>query len=48
MLARSRRDTACRSPEVRGKARTRRDGGMKGSGAPTGNANAFRHGYHNH
>jgi len=35
---------ACRSPAVRGKRRCRMHGGAPGSGAPSGNHNARRHG----
>ena len=34
----------CLSPAVRGKARCRMHGGAKGSGAPKGSQNAFKHG----
>ena len=42
-LARTRKGTECQSPAVKGKARCRMHGG-KGSGAPRGNRNAFKHG----
>jgi len=42
-LARTRSGTACRSPAINGKARCRMHGG-KGSGAPSGNRNAWKHG----
>ena len=41
--ARTRAGAPCRSPAVGGQARCRMHGG-KGSGAPRGNRNAFRHG----
>lgn len=41
--ARTRSGTACRSPAVLGAERCRMHGG-KGSGAPRGNQNAFKHG----
>ena len=41
--ARTRSGAPCRSPCVTGSARCRMHGG-KGSGAPRGNRNAFRHG----
>ena len=34
----------CKAPAVRGKAVCRMHGGARGSGAPAGNSNAFRHG----
>ncbi|NBW77152.1 MAG: hypothetical protein EBR34_15360 [Sphingomonadaceae bacterium] len=42
-LARSRSGNPCRSPAVKGKRRCRMHGG-KGSGAPKGNRNAWKHG----
>ena len=42
--ARTRHGSPCRSPAVRGGKRCRMHGGATGSGAPTGNRNAFRHG----
>lgn len=42
--AKTRRGTTCQSPAVRGKQRCRLHGGAKGSGAPTGNQNALKHG----
>ena len=42
-LARTRKGTECQSPAVKGKARCRMHGG-KGSGAPKGNRNAYKHG----
>jgi len=42
--ARTRAGKPCRSPAVRGKRRCRMHGGARGSGAPIGNKNAFRHG----
>jgi glucans biosynthesis protein len=41
--ARTRSGMPCRSPAVKGKARCRMHGG-KGSGAPRGNRNAWKHG----
>jgi hypothetical protein len=35
---------SCRAPAVRGKRRCRMHGGAPGSGAPSGNQNARRHG----
>jgi uncharacterized protein YjcR len=42
-LAQTRKGAACQSPAVKGKARCRMHGG-KGSGAPKGNRNAWKHG----
>jgi hypothetical protein len=42
--ARIRSGGACRSPAVRGKARCRMHGGAPGSGPPSGNRNARKHG----
>jgi hypothetical protein len=42
--AKTRRGTDCLSPAVRGKRRCRMHGGAKGSGAPQGSQNAFKHG----
>jgi uncharacterized protein YjcR len=42
--AKTRSGALCRSPAVQGKARCRMHGGAKGSGAPTGNQNALKHG----
>lgn len=42
-LAMTRKGTACQSPAIRGKRRCRMHGG-KGSGAPMGNSNAWKHG----
>jgi hypothetical protein len=39
-----RRASPCLAPAVRGKARCRMHGGAKGSGAPKGSQNAFKHG----
>lgn len=44
--AKTRRGTACNAPRVSGKARCRMHGGARGSGAPTGNKNALKHGLH--
>lgn len=44
--ARTRKGTPCQAPAVAGKARCRMHGGAAGSGAPKGNQNALRHGYH--
>ncbi|WP_276202381.1 HGGxSTG domain-containing protein [Sulfitobacter geojensis] len=46
--AKTRRGTACQAPSVRGKKRCRMHGGAKGSGAPVGNQNAFKHGMYTH
>ncbi len=43
-LARTRKGTLCQSPAVRGKKRCRMHGGAKGSDAPVGNRNAWKHG----
>jgi hypothetical protein len=42
--ARTRRETSCQSPAVRGRARCRFHGGADGIGGQPGNRNAFRHG----
>ena len=42
--AKTRKGTPCQSPAVNGKRRCRMHGGAKGSGAPLGNQNAFKHG----
>ncbi len=42
--AKTRSGIPCRSPAVAGKKRCRMHGGAKGSGAPKGNQNAFKHG----
>lgn len=42
--AKTRSGRPCRSPAVSGKQRCRMHGGAKGSGAPRGNKNAFKHG----
>jgi glucans biosynthesis protein len=42
-LARTRSGKPCRSPAVKGNRRCRMHGG-KGSGAPMGNRNAYKHG----
>ena len=42
--ARTRKGTQCQAPAVGGKSRCRMHGGAKGSGAPRGNNNAFKHG----
>ena len=42
--ARTRAGTPCRSPAVHGRARCRMHGGARGSGAPRGNRNAWKHG----
>ena len=42
--AKTRRNSACRSPAIKGKARCRMHGGAKGSGAPKGNTYAVTHG----
>ncbi len=44
--ARTRRGTACQAPAVSGKLRCRMHGGARGSGAPEGNRNAWKHGRH--
>lgn len=42
--AKTRKDTPCEAPAVRGKARCRMHGGAHGSGAPRGNQNALKSG----
>jgi hypothetical protein len=42
--AQTRSGGACRSPAVYGKKRCRMHGGARGSGAPTANQNARKHG----
>ena len=42
--AKTRAGTPCQSPAVAGKKRCRMHGGARGSGAPPGNQNAFKHG----
>ncbi|MGX9424041.1 MULTISPECIES: HGGxSTG domain-containing protein [Bradyrhizobium] len=42
--AKTRTSSACRSPAVHGKKRCRMHGGAQGSGAPTANQNARKHG----
>ena len=42
--ARTRAGAPCRSPAVHGRARCRMHGGARGSGAPHGNRNAWKHG----
>ena len=42
--AKTRQQTSCLSPAVRGKNRCRMHGGTKGSGAPKGNQNAIKTG----
>ena len=42
--AKTRRGTPCKAPAANGKGRCRMHGGAKGSGAPKGNQNAFKHG----
>jgi glucans biosynthesis protein len=42
--ARTRAGTPCRSPATKEKKRCRMHGGAKGSGAPSGNRNALKHG----
>jgi len=42
----TRRGTACAAPAVRGRTRCRMHGGAAGSGAPRGNRNALKDGYH--
>ena len=42
----TRRGTACAAPAVHGRARCRMHGGAAGSGAPRGNRNALKDGYH--
>lgn len=44
--AKTRSGKTCRSPAVTGKKRCRMHGGAEGSGAPTGNQNAFKHGFY--
>jgi uncharacterized protein YjcR len=42
--ARTRCNSPCRSPAVKGRRRCRMHGGAIGSGAPAGNRNALKHG----
>lgn len=42
--ARTRSNTRCRAPAVKGKRRCRMHGGAYGSGGQRGNQNAYRHG----
>ena len=42
--AQTRAGTPCRAPAVSGRSRCRMHGGAKGTGAPHGNRNAYRHG----
>jgi hypothetical protein len=42
--AKTRSGTPCKSPAVKGKCRCRMHGGARGSGAPVGNKNAYKHG----
>jgi uncharacterized protein YjcR len=42
----TRNGTPCQSPAVNGKKRCRMHGGAKGSGAPQGNQNALKTGFH--
>ncbi|GAA0862690.1 hypothetical protein GCM10009115_10420 [Sphingopyxis soli] len=42
-MATTRKGTACQSPAIKGAKRCRMHGG-KGSGAPEGNRNAWKHG----
>ena len=42
--AKTRTGRACRAPAVRGKTRCRMHGGAPGSGPPSGNRNARKHG----
>ena len=42
--AKTRRGNPCKAPAANGKGRCRMHDGAKGSGAPKGNQNAFKHG----
>lgn len=42
--AKTRQGVPCKAPAVNGKKRCRMHGGAKGSGAPFGNRNAYKHG----
>lgn len=44
--ARTRKGTSCAAPAISCRARCRMHGGTAGSGAPQGNRNAFRDGFH--
>lgn len=44
--ARTRAGASCRAPRVRGRSRCRMHGCARGAGAPTGNRNAYRHGFY--
>ena len=43
-MAKTRKGALCRAPATNGKSRCRLHGGAKGSGAPKGNSNAYKHG----
>lgn len=43
--AQTRHGEPCRAPALRGKKRCRMHGGAAGSGAPSGNGNAVKHGF---
>lgn len=43
--AKTRRNTACQSPAIKGKSRCRLHGCARGSGAPKGNTYAVTHGF---
>jgi uncharacterized protein YjcR len=44
--AKTRSGVPCKSPAVRDKKRCRMHGGAKGTGAPKGNKNAYKHGFY--
>jgi hypothetical protein len=44
--AKTKDETPCQNPPEEGKRRCRLHGGAKGSGAPTGNKNALKHGFY--
>jgi hypothetical protein len=44
--AKTRQGTPCRAPAVAGKKRCRMHGGAAGSGAPSNNQNALKHGFY--
>ena len=44
--AKTRKGLPCKSPAAHGKKRCRMHGGAEGSGAPAGNKNAFKNGFH--
>lgn len=45
-FAKTRKQTLCQTPPVKGKKRCRMHGGAIGTGAPFNNRNALKHGYY--